>query len=277
MSVLLLSLTLPAASEVFAAPAVVAVLAAALLVGWLVWAAVSLALAAAGYVLAAIPLGLPVPGIEAAAGGFWAPGLLLAAGALLLYDGARGFLRLAFVRSGPPEGPEQVRAYRRSARIRSRLRGVAWVACLLVLTVALPLGALEFARGETLFLGSMIPLLVVLGFLTVMGLNEGAGPEDRIHRPSIVPADTAARLEAGGGVPARAVIDDMHETGRLVNERHELELELTVTLDGSEPYAATVTEVVPVWGMARLRKGESLAVRVDPGAPEHVVILWKES
>jgi len=71
------------------------------------------------------------------------------------------------------------------------------------------------------------------------------------------------------------MLDDMHESGRLVNERHELEL--TVTLDGREPYAATVTKVVPVWGMARLRKGESLTVRSDPDAPEHVVILWKEA
>jgi hypothetical protein len=249
-------------------------LATAAVTGLLILA--QLTLMTAGYVLAGSVLGLPTPGLELEAHALWARGLALFAGSFLLYDGLRTLVRMGILRPGPPRTQHRIHAYRRSARRRTLLRGGVGFATLGMVTLGLPLGAMELAGGEALFLLLMMGALGVMGFLVAFGLIEASGPRDRYHQDRIVPADVARRLEEGDGIAARAVLEDMHEAGWMVNERPLLHLELRVTREGREPYPVTVTEEVPPWGMGRLLQGATLPVRVDPDEPEHLVILWKE-
>lgn len=245
------------------------------LIGAVVLLPVSLLLVAGGWVLVAAAVGIELPGMEVVVEAVWLQAVFVVSGAVLIADGAR-LLTRPFVRPDVPETPEELRRYRRRARARTRVRTATWITLFGIPAVAHPLGAFQVPRGEFLFLLLMVAVALVLVFLTVLGGVEGSGPDDRPLPPPPVPAAVLERLEAGQGVRGRATVVDMHETGWTINDQPQLHLQLTVTADGGRPYPVDVTETIPLWASGRLVKGASLPVLIDPDAPEHLLVLWKE-
>ena len=131
---------------------------------------------------------------------------------------------------------------------------------------------LALAAGLWLFLGNlpyagggMLLTAVILGgtgvVLLVVGLlwMRGAAKKDRI---------------SATGVAGTGQIVGLTQTGMLVNNQPQVELDLLVTIPGRSPYRAKVKEVVPLVMLNRLQG--TLPVRVDPAEPDAVVVQWDQ-
>lgn len=79
------------------------------------------------------------------------------------------------------------------------------------------------------------------------------------------------------GLPARAVVERMWETGVTVNGSPVFGFGLQVTRDGQEAYPAEVQQAVPRMLVGAVLPGGTLAVKVDPADPARVGIDWSES
>jgi hypothetical protein len=121
------------------------------------------------------------------------------------------------------------------------------------------LGNLPYAGGGLLLtaviLGSTGVVLLVVGLLWM----RGAVRKDRI---------------SATGVAGTGQIVGLTQTGMLVNNQPQVELDLLVTIPGRSPYRAKVKEVVPLVMLNRLQG--TLPVRVDPAEPEVVVVQWDQ-
>jgi hypothetical protein len=239
-------------------------------------ALLALPLAAAGIVLAGSALGLGLPGVEVVITAAWARALFLAAGAFLLFDGGRMLARLVLPAPPQPESPEEKRSAQRRMRLLSRARMLAGVALLAVLTLALPLQAFHVTRGFGHFFALVVFALLLLAFLSISGSLLGSGSVDASAARWMIPGRTLEKLEAGAGLRGRATIDDLHETGWMVNDQPQVHLALTVHVAGREAYGARVTETAPLLALGHLVRGGALPVLVDADAPEHLIVLWKD-
>jgi hypothetical protein len=76
------------------------------------------------------------------------------------------------------------------------------------------------------------------------------------------------------GVAGTGQIVGLTQTGMLVNNQPQIELDLLVTIPGRSPYRAKVKEIVPLVMLNRLQG--TLPVRVDPAEPEMVVVQWDQ-
>ena len=74
------------------------------------------------------------------------------------------------------------------------------------------------------------------------------------------------------GIPGRALVISAEETGRSINNAPEIELELEVMVNGSEPYRTRIRDFVGILELVRTQPGQTVQVRVDPHDPENVVI-----
>jgi hypothetical protein len=101
---------------------------------------------------------------------------------------------------------------------------------------------------------------------------------DGIARMQDAQAIMAAQTDAANlsmtGVDARATIASVAQTGAMVNFQPTLAITLTVFREGAAPYPATVTTVVPQHQLAMAAPGASVAVKVDPSAPDKIWINW---
>jgi hypothetical protein len=84
------------------------------------------------------------------------------------------------------------------------------------------------------------------------------------------PAGTAALY--GTGLAGSATIDAVSDTGMFVNEAPVLELDMTVTLPGREPYKAKHRQLVSHAALARFQPGSVMPVRVSPDDPQTLMI-----
>ena len=98
-------------------------------------------------------------------------------------------------------------------------------------------------------------ILLVVGLLWM----RGAAKKDRIST---------------SGVAGTGQIMGLTQTGMLVNDQPQIELDLLVTIPGRSPYRAKVKEIVPLVMLNRLQG--TLPVRVDPAEPETVVVQWDQ-
>jgi hypothetical protein len=89
---------------------------------------------------------------------------------------------------------------------------------------------------------------------------------------------TAEQLELAElnrtGVPGRAQVLDVRETGRYVGEDPILEVRLSVRVGGGVPYPAMFWGPVAPPAVARAQDGGAFAARVDPQRPERVYVDW---
>jgi hypothetical protein len=81
----------------------------------------------------------------------------------------------------------------------------------------------------------------------------------------------AQRIKAQG-VPGRATIVGMRQTGVHVNEQPQVELRLQVEDPMYGSRQVTLKEYVPLMMLGVLSSGRPLPVKVDPASPNNVVI-----
>ncbi len=105
----------------------------------------------------------------------------------------------------------------------------------------------------------ILGLVGVVMLLFGLRMMRGAAKKDRIST---------------AGVAGTGTILGLRQTGLMVNEQPQVELELLVTIPGRSPYPAKVKEIVPLIMLSRLQG--TLPVRVDPAEPETIVIQWDQ-
>jgi hypothetical protein len=76
------------------------------------------------------------------------------------------------------------------------------------------------------------------------------------------------------GVPGTGQIVGLRQTGLMVNQQPQVELDLLVTVPGRAPYRAKAKEIVPLIMLNRLQG--TLPVRVDPARLETVIVQWDQ-
>ena len=76
----------------------------------------------------------------------------------------------------------------------------------------------------------------------------------------------------GSGLAGSATIDAVNDTGMFVNEAPVLELDLTVSIPGREPYKTKHRQLVSHAALARFQPGAVLPVRVSPQDPNQLMI-----
>ncbi len=81
-----------------------------------------------------------------------------------------------------------------------------------------------------------------------------------------------AQMLMASGIVGQATIDTVTDTGVTINENPQIELALTVTVPGREPYAATLTQVVSRLAIAGFQPGSTVPVRVSPDDPQVLMI-----
>ena len=81
-----------------------------------------------------------------------------------------------------------------------------------------------------------------------------------------------AQMLMASGLVGQATIDSVTDTGVTVNENPQLELALTVTVPGQEPYKASLTQVVSRIAIASFQPGATVPVRVSPDDPQVLMI-----
>jgi hypothetical protein len=84
------------------------------------------------------------------------------------------------------------------------------------------------------------------------------------------PAGAAALY--GGGIQGSATIDGLADTGMFVNEAPVLELDLTVSIPGREPYRTKHRQLVSHAALGNFQPGKVLSVRVSPQDPNQLMI-----
>ncbi len=81
-----------------------------------------------------------------------------------------------------------------------------------------------------------------------------------------------AQMLMATGIVGQATIDAVNDTGVTVNENPQIELSLTVTVPGKDPYPASLTQVVSRIAIASFQPGSTVPVRVSPDDPQVLMI-----
>lgn len=76
------------------------------------------------------------------------------------------------------------------------------------------------------------------------------------------------------GLPVRALVERMWETGVTINESPVFGFGLQITREGQEAYSVEVQQAVPRMLVGAVLPGATLAVKVDPADPARVAIDW---
>lgn len=79
------------------------------------------------------------------------------------------------------------------------------------------------------------------------------------------------------GVPGRAQVLEMSQTGMFVNNRARIQLRVRIEAAGIPPYENEESVIVPVIALSALQPGRILPVLVDPGNPQNFEINWRAS
>jgi hypothetical protein len=84
-------------------------------------------------------------------------------------------------------------------------------------------------------------------------------------------AQKAQHLNANGR-PGMATITAVRQTGVMVNEHPEVELDLQVTVEGLAPYSVTHRQVIAMIAVPGFQPGASVPVKVDPHDPQSLIV-----
>jgi hypothetical protein len=87
----------------------------------------------------------------------------------------------------------------------------------------------------------------------------------------MIDAQEARRLLQVGR-RGHAMVMSVRDTGVSVDDNPETELELCVTLTGTDPYKVTHRQVISRIAIGSLRAGSKVPVRVDPQNPLKVLV-----
>jgi hypothetical protein len=84
-------------------------------------------------------------------------------------------------------------------------------------------------------------------------------------------AHKAQHLMANGR-QGTATITAVRQTGMLVNDNPQIEMDLQISLDGTSPYAATHRQVVALIAIPGFQPGATVPVRVDPQDLQSLIV-----
>jgi hypothetical protein len=82
----------------------------------------------------------------------------------------------------------------------------------------------------------------------------------------------AQHLMANGRAGA-ATITGLRDTGVTINDNPTVELDLSVSLDGGEPYAVTHRQTISRIAIASFQPGATVPVRVDPADRSSLLMI----
>lgn len=86
-------------------------------------------------------------------------------------------------------------------------------------------------------------------------------------------ADAAkAQHLAVSGVPGSATVTGIRQTGMVVNENPQVELDLQVSIEGREPYSVTHQQVIAMIAIPQFQPGATVPVKVDPADPQSLIV-----
>jgi hypothetical protein len=77
---------------------------------------------------------------------------------------------------------------------------------------------------------------------------------------------------AVNGRPGTATITALRQTGTFVNENPEIEMDLEVSIDGTQPYPATHRQIIAMIAAPQFQPGATVPVRVDPANPVSLIV-----
>jgi hypothetical protein len=74
------------------------------------------------------------------------------------------------------------------------------------------------------------------------------------------------------GIAGQARVERMSATGATVNDNPQVQLELTVTVPGRDPYQAVLTQIISRIALERFQPGAVMPVRVSQSDPQTLMI-----
>ncbi len=92
------------------------------------------------------------------------------------------------------------------------------------------------------------------------------------QRQGAMAAGMTGAATYGGGLAGRATVNGLTETGTVMNNAPVMELDLTVTVPGREPYGVKHRQLVAYAAMGNFQPGSSFPVHVDQQDPSNIVI-----
>ncbi|MFN2544293.1 MAG: DUF3592 domain-containing protein [Actinomycetota bacterium] len=112
-------------------------------------------------------------------------------------------------------------------------------------------------------------------FLTIGGIWVAVGIFLRVLGRGMTRGYQKREQLRATGIPGQARIVSMTQTGMLVNDQPQVELEMEVTAGGRPPYRVTRKEIVPLIALGRLSNGQALPVKIDRADPQNIAIEWE--
>lgn len=152
-----------------------------------------------------------------------------------------------------------------AARNRNPLRvGAVWMFFIGLLEAGMG-GAffVAWSRSESAgFLAAAVPLTAVGVIMVVVGIvmQRAGARKDRV---------------LSQGMPGRARVINVHETGMVVNNIPRLAFELELNTATAAGQRVTVRSSPPILALSRLYAGMELPVKVDMNDPSHIEIDWE--
>jgi hypothetical protein len=74
------------------------------------------------------------------------------------------------------------------------------------------------------------------------------------------------------GIPGNATVNALSDTGTMINNAPVMEIDMTVTVPGREPYQVKHRQLVAFAAMANFQPGATFPVHVDQNDPDKLVI-----
>jgi hypothetical protein len=126
-----------------------------------------------------------------------------------------------------------------------------------------------------------VPTFIVGMFLTTMSsillvtkLANGQGPATGVLGQMKSFMGTGNQDLIGAGVPARALITSMRDTGTTVNDQVVVAFDLQVQPAGGPPYAVSHRQILPRLLMGAVLPGKLVQVWSDPVDTQRLAIDW---
>jgi hypothetical protein len=126
-----------------------------------------------------------------------------------------------------------------------------------------------------------VPTFIVGMFLTTMSsillvtkLANGQGPVTGVLGQMKSFMGTGNQDLIGAGVPARALITSMRDTGTTVNDQVVVAFDLQVQPAGGPPYAVSHRQILPRLLMGAVLPGKLVQVWSDPVDTQRLAIDW---
>ncbi|WP_157530001.1 hypothetical protein [Microtetraspora niveoalba] len=126
-----------------------------------------------------------------------------------------------------------------------------------------------------------VPVFVIGLFLLIIGVTAFAARIAGGHGPS---TGVVGRMKdfmgtgnqelIGAGVPSRALITAMRDTGTMVNDQVVVAFDLRVQPAGGPPYAVSHRQILPRLLMGAVLPGRTVQVWADPVNPRRLAIDW---